>query len=213
MKPNLLASRGSHHSRRVVILIEELGLDVEITPVNVLPRGMGGDNESPEFLALNPNGKVPVLRDGDLVLWESSAIMAYLADKYGPTPLWPQDLTKRAQVAKWQHWQGAHLSSAADGLMYETFVKPMMKQASDPATLESLTRNFHRWCGVLDGALAQAPYLANGEFSCADIAVATALMYARPARMPIDDHPPLVAWLQRIHARPSWVVTEPPAMA
>jgi glutathione S-transferase len=212
MKPILLASPGSHHSRRVLVLIRELGLDVEIKPVDVRPRGMGGDNASPDFLALNPNGKVPVLRDGDLVLWESNAIMAYLADKHGPTPLWPKDLAKRAHVSKWQFWQGAHLSNAADGLMYEAFVKPMMKQTSDPAVLASLTSNFHRWCGVLDVALAQAPYLANGEFSCADISVAAALMYAKPVGMPVAEHPQVVAWLERIHARPSWIATEPPPM-
>jgi glutathione S-transferase len=209
MKPKLYSSPGSQHSRRVLILIEELGLDVDIENVNVRPPGMGGDNYSAEFLARNPNGKVPVLEDAGLVLWESNAIMWYLADKQGGARLWPKDPQKRAHVAKWQVWQAAHLSNAADNLMYENLVRPMLKQEPDPKVIDSLTKSFHRWCSVLDGALSGAEYLANGEFTCADIAVATALIYARPARMPLDDHPKVVEWLGRVHARPSWKATEP----
>jgi glutathione S-transferase len=209
MKPLLFYSPGSHHSRRVAVLIAELGLDVDVKNVEVRPPGMGGENSSPEFLALNPNGKVPVLRDGDMVLWESSAIMWYLAERHGDTPLWPRDPAKRAQIAKWHLWQGSHLSPAADGLMFEHVVKPMMKQEPDAALCQRLLGSFHRRCGVLDGTLAKGEWLANGELTCADIAVATAFIYAKPARLPMDDHPRVVAWLERIHARPSWKATEP----
>jgi glutathione S-transferase len=196
----------------VTILVHELALDVEVRPVDVRPPGMGGQNATPEFLALNPNGKVPVLRDGDLVLWESSAIMWYLADKYGETPLWPRDVAGRARVAMWHLWQAAHLSPAADGLMYEALVRPMTGAPSDAAHMASLTKSFHRWCGVLEGALAKAPYVAGDAFTTADAAVATALMYASPARMPIEGYTNVLAWLARVHARPSWKATEPPPM-
>ncbi|HEV7554626.1 MAG TPA: glutathione S-transferase family protein [Kofleriaceae bacterium] len=209
MKPTLLASSGSQHSRRVTVLIHELGLDIEIQSVDVRPPGMGGHNGSPEFLAINPNGKVPVLREGDFVLWESNAIMWYLAERHGDTPLWPRDPQRKASIAKWQVWQAAHLSPAADGLMFEAFVRPMMKQQTDPAVLESLTRSFHRWCKILDDALATCEYLANDAFTCADIAAASALMYAPMAKMPIEPYANLGAWLARIHARPSWQATEP----
>jgi glutathione S-transferase len=210
MKPTLLYSPGSHHSRRVLVLIHELGLDVGLEPIDVRPPGMGGQNGTEEFRRINPNGKVPVLQDGDLVLWESSAILWYLADKHGSTPLWPADPARRAEVAKWHLWQAAHLSPAADGLMYEALVRPMMGGAPDPAALASLTKSFHRWCAVLDGALAKTGFLAGGTFTSADIAVATALMYAPVVRMPIDEYPNVVAWLARVHERPSWKATEPP---
>lgn len=210
MKPTLFSSPGSQHSRRVLVLIHELALDVDIETVDVRPPGMGGYNSSPEFLAINPNGKVPVLREGDFVLWESNAIMWYLAECHGDTPLWPRDPQRKANVAKWQLWQAAHLSPAADGLMYEAFVRPMMKQQTDPAHLESLTKSFHRWCSVLDAALATSGgLLANEAFSCADIAAASALMYARMAKMPVDGYAHISAWLERVHARPSWQATEP----
>jgi glutathione S-transferase len=211
MKPILYSSPGSHNSRRVAVLVAELGLDLDVKVVDVRPPGMGGENSSAEFLAVNPNGKVPVLRDGDVVLWESNAIMAYLADKHGDTPLWPRDPARRAHVAKWQLWQTGHLSPAADGLMFEYVVKPMMKQEPDAALCDRLLRSFHRWAAVMDGELAKSEWLANGTFSCADISVATALLYARSARLPIEDHPRVGAWLERVHARPSWKATEPPA--
>lgn len=211
-KPTLLCSPGSHHSRRVVMLVYELELDVEIQRIDVRPPGMGGANGSAEFLQVNPNGKVPVLRDGDFVLWESNAIMWYLAERHGLTPLWPVSAAERAQIAKWQLWQGAHLSPAADGLLYENMVKPLMGQEPDPASVAALTRSFHRWATVLDGALAKAEYLANGRFSCADLAVASALMYTGAARLPLDEHANTRAWLSRVQERPSWKATEPPPL-
>src|SRR5947209_19853443 len=101
-KPVLYMSPGSHHSRRVTLLVHELARDVERRPIGVRPRGMGGENESPDYLKLNPLGKVPLLKDGDYVLTESNAIMAYLAERHGFNPLWPTDLAERAQILKWQ---------------------------------------------------------------------------------------------------------------
>jgi glutathione S-transferase len=205
MKPILYVSPGSHHSRRVTMLVRELGADVELANVEVRPPGMGGKNHEPEFLRINPNGKVPVLVLGDFVLWESNAIMWFLCERHArATPLWPSDPQARAEIAKWQLWQAAHLSPAADGLMYENLVRPMLGQETDPKHLAALTESFHRWCRVLDGALSGGEWLATGQLTCADIAVASALSYARPARMPIDEHPRVVAWLERIQARPSW---------
>jgi glutathione S-transferase len=215
MKPTLFSSPGSHHSRRVAVLVHELGLDVEIKPVDVRPSGMGGENDSAAFRELNPNAKVPVLKDGDLVLWESSAIMWYLADAQTggrETPLYPRDPARRAEIAKWHLWQAAHLSPAADGLMYEAFVRPMTGAPADENALAAHTKSFHRFATVLDAALARSPYLAGNDFTTADIAVASALMWARPVKMPIDGYANVVAWLARVQARPSWKATEPPPM-
>ena len=182
------------------MVIHELRLDVETINVEVRPPGMGGENSQPPFLAINPNGKVPVLRDGDFVLWESNAIMWYLAEGHGDTLLWPADRRKRAEIAKWQLWQAAHLSAALDGLMYESLVRPMMKQPPDPDKLATLTASFHRWATVLDGALAKSDYLAAGHVTCADLSVASALMYARMSKVPLEEHPKLLGWFERMCA-------------
>ncbi len=212
MKPTLLSSLGSQHARRVRVLAHELDLDLDIEEVPYGPQGFGGD-EREAFLRINPNGKVPVLRDGDLVLWESNAIMWYLADRHGDTPLWPSDPQERARVSMWQVWQAAHVTPAADGLFYENRVKPMfMRMEPDAAHVERLTTAFHRWMTVLEQALERSEYVALGRFTCADISIACALMQAESSRMPVAEHPRVAAWFERVRARPSWIATEPPPM-
>jgi len=212
MKPKLLYSPGSQHSRRVSVLAHELGLDLDLQNVPYGPGGFGGDQRE-AFLAINPNGKVPVLVHDGIVVWESNAIMWYLAELHGDTPLWPADAKERAQIAMWQVWQAAHLTPAADALFYENLVKPgFLGEGSDPAKVETQLTAFHRWAAVADETLTRSDYLALDRFTCADIAVAAALMYAEGARMPIAEHPPLDAWLERVRARDSWLATEPPPM-
>ncbi|MCH9683407.1 MAG: glutathione S-transferase family protein [Deltaproteobacteria bacterium] len=212
MKPKLLSSLGSQHARRVRVLAHELNLDIDIEEVMYGPQGFGGEQRD-QFLALNPNGKVPVLRHGDMVLWESNAIMWYLAELHGDNPLWPSDRRERAQIAMWQVWQAAHVTPAADGLFYENRVKPMfLKQDPDSSQVEQHTQSFHRWMAVMEHYLENADYLALGRFTCADISISAALMQAESSRMPIGDHPRVQAWLERVQARPSWVETEPPPM-
>ncbi len=209
-KPTLFMSPGSHHSRRVRLLVEEMGIDLEETIVDVRPPGMGGENEGDAYRAINPAAKVPALRHGDLVLMESNAIMIYLAETFGPTPLWPSDPVKRAQVMQWQYFQAAHLSPSADGLLRENVVKAMTGADCDPEAIDRLTDQFHRWCEVLEKALESTDYLVRGEATCADLSVACAFMYERAAQLPLGDHPLVQRWLGRIHARPSWKATEPP---
>ncbi len=212
MKPKLLSSMGSQHARRVRVLVHELSLDIDMEEVQYGPEGFGGDDRE-GFLALNPNGKVPVLQHGELVLWESNAIMWYLADRHGDNPLWPSDPQPRAQVSAWQVWQAAHVTPAADGLFYENRVKPMfMKLEPDAAHVQRCTDSFHRWMAVMEHYLQHDDYITLGRFTCADISIASALMHAESSRMPIGDHPKVAAWFDRVRLRPSWVATEAPSM-
>jgi len=190
------------------MLVHELGIEIEQEEVQYGPQGFGGDQRE-AFLAINPNGKVPVLQDGDMILWESNAIMAYLADLHGDNPLWPADLRERAQIAMWQFWQAAHLTPAADGLFYQRVVSPMIGQKTDEASVAKETEAFHRWASILDARLAEHEYLALGRFTCADISVAAALMYADKSSMPIAEHSNFAAWFERIRGRGSWIETEP----
>lgn len=212
MKPKLLSSVGSQHARRVRILIHELAIDIDTEEVMFGPQGFGGDDRQ-GFLAVNPNGKVPVLLHGDVVLWESNAIMWHLAELHGDNLLWPANTLERAQIAMWQVWQAAHLTPAADGLFFENRVKPsFMKLEPDPAEVKRLEESFHRWMGVLESRLSAQDYLALGRFTCADISVASALMHAESSKMPLGEHPTVAGWFERIQARPSWVATQPPQM-
>ena len=211
-KPLLHTSPGSQHCRRVALLVHEARMDIETKIVDVRPPGMGGENETPEFLALNPSGKVPVLTHGDLTVFESNAIMLYLCELFDDTERLPADSMLRAEVLSWQFWQASHLSPTADALMVENMMKPMFGASPDGARLDDLNLEFQRWARVLDGRLANREFLVGEALTCADLSVVAALMYRHAAALPIDGHSHLSAWLDRLTSRRSWIDTEPPPM-
>lgn len=211
-KPLLYTSPGSQHCRRVALLVHEADMDVDTKIVDVRPPGMGGENETPEFLALNPNAKVPVLTHGDLTLFESNAIMLYLCQLFENTQLLPADPGQRAKVVAWQFWQASHLSPTADALMVENMMKPMFGSNPDSERVQGLNSEFQRWAGVLDGALENRDFLVGDTLTCADLSVLSALMYRHAAALPIEGNERLSAWIDRLMARSSWRDTEPPPM-
>src|SRR5713226_7976996 len=102
----------SPNPQKVRFALLELGLDSEIIPVDLTKR----EHRKPEYLALNPNGRVPVLTDGDLTLWESHAILAYLGDKTGK--MWPTSAAGRADALRWLFFLSGHLAPPATALAY-----------------------------------------------------------------------------------------------
>src|SRR5215813_1028381 len=137
----LYDSPSSPHCLKVRAVAYELGLRLELIRVNIFR----GETQLPPFLALNPNGLVPVLVDFDFVLWESSAILTYLATTH-PTPsLLPTEARARADVDRWLHWQSAHLVPAISKVALEQCVKPLMGKAwADHAVVASARRDFSR---------------------------------------------------------------------
>src|SRR5258707_343080 len=123
---------GSPNSHKVEAVIRHLGLEVDIHHHDPL----AGDLRRPEYLALNPNGKVPVLEDGGFVLSESNAIMQYLADKASDSSLFPRDPQLRADVARWQFWELAHFNGAFRVLVIETVIKPLFKRGPTNQALD-----------------------------------------------------------------------------
>jgi glutathione S-transferase len=196
----------SQHSRRVVMAILELGLDVEIKVVDFTK----GEHKSPAYLAHNPNGKVPVLEDGDFWLWESNAIMAYLADKKPGQSLYPTDAKQRADVHRWLFWESAHWNPACAHLTFERVLKPAFyKQQPDPVLVKLGETNLARYGAVLDGQLAGKEYV-TGRLSLADLSIGSMLMYAKAAQFDLAAFPNVTAWLARLEARDSWKKTLPP---
>ena len=131
----------SPHCLKVRAVAYELGVRLELTTVNVFRR----ETEAPLFRALNPNGLVPVLVDGDFVLWESNAIITYLATTH-PTPsLLPTDARGRADVDRWLHWQSAHLAPLLSRMAFELFVRPVTGQrATDRSIVTSARQDFYQ---------------------------------------------------------------------
>jgi glutathione S-transferase len=189
----------SPNCRKVRAVAYELGIDLDLVPINLLK----GESRTPEFMAKNPNGKVPVLEDGDLVLWESIAIMRYLVAKKGGSTLIPSTTKEQADVDRWLAWQIAHLSPAMSKVAFERIVKKLTGQgAPDQALIDAGTAEFQRLTAVLDGALEGKEYVA-GRLSLADFALGAHYTLAAPAGLDVAPYKRVSAWLERILARAS----------
>jgi glutathione S-transferase len=196
----------SQHARRVHMAALELGLDVEWKLVDF----RAGEHQQPPYLAINPHGKVPTLEEDSFVLWESNAIMAYLADKRPAAGLYPTDAHARADVNRWLFWESAHFGRACITLTWERMFKPIItKQPSDPVMVADGELQWRRFAKVLDDHLRGRAYVA-GVFSIADLALASITMYRHHANIDTSPFPQLEAWLGRIEARDSWKQTQPP---
>jgi len=176
----------------------ELDLRLELTTVNIFR----GETEAPGFRALNPNGLVPVLVERDFVLWESNAIITYLAATH-PTPsLLSTDARERADVDRWLQWQCAHLSPAISRIAFERTVKPTTGRATDAPAAASARRDLARHCATLEASLADAEYIAK-RLTVADFAVACVLHTSEMVGLDLRAFRRTSAWLQRMLARDS----------
>ena len=196
----------SPHSRRVHMAILELGLDVEIKALDF----MKGEHKDSAFLAHNPNGKVPMLEDGAFWLWESNAILAYLADKAPQKGLYPTEPQKRADVNRWLFWESAHFGAACARLTSERVIKPMMmKQQPDPAMVADGEANWQRYGAVLNGQLEGKQFVTGDMMTIADLALSSVLTYQQQAQLDMKSFRHMQAWLTRIESRDSWKKTAP----
>ena len=130
------------------------------TPACLVDLGRG-DQLTPEYRALNPNLKIPTLMDGEFVLWESNAILFYMAAKRPESRLWPSDLCGLADVLRWLAWEGAHWDAESCGMVaFEIASKRVLGLgASDPAFIARGEQNFVRFAAVLDDHLKGRAWL------------------------------------------------------
>ncbi len=199
----LYSIHNSNNCRRVNATIQHLGLDVEIVEQTM------GDTKKPEYLALNPNGKVPALVDGDFRLWESRAIMQYLASKK-ESALWPNDAARRADIARWQFWEASHLSKGTGAYAFENlFKKIFMKQEPDAAALAVGEKEWRTFAPVLDAQLANRKWILGSDLTLADFSVGACFSYAEPSGLPMGDYGHIKAWLSRLTEIPAWKNTAP----
>lgn len=195
----------SPNTRKVHAIAIHLQISLELQWVNL----QQGEQHSPEFLRLNPTGRTPVLQDGNFMLWESTAIMQYLASQVSNT-LWPEDSKSRAEIMRWQSWQLAHWYPACQPLQYENFVKPLLQIGEpDPQVVQHATQHFHKEAIALETYLAEHIFLVNDTLTLADFSVASDLTYALPGRFPLDDYPQIRRWYAQIESLPAWKKTAP----
>lgn len=188
---------------KVLAVANHLGLDYEFCLCDLTK----GDQKQDWFTAINPNQKMPVLEEGEFKLWESNAIIQYLASKK-PGVLAPTDAQGAADVARWLYWESTTWDAACAVLAFERLVKPFFTGAGpDPREVERGLREFACAAGVLEGHLAGRDYICGDTPSLADFAVGASLIIADRAQFPLEAYPEIRRWGARLASLPAWRAT------
>jgi glutathione S-transferase len=187
--------------QRVLALVKHLGIKAEFVEVDLMAGGL----KTPDYAALNPNKKAPTLIDGDLVLWESVAIMAHLCIKTG-SDMWPaHNPAEQVEVLRWLSWGDCHWSPAVSPFYFEHVVKTTFGIGTpDSASLKACVPEFERYAKVLDGHLADRSYVACERLTIADFQLAAMASYWRQSEMPMEAFPNIVRWLDALARIPAW---------
>ncbi len=163
------------------------------------------EQKSPAYLAINPNASLPALVDGDLVLWESNAILQYAADKVGNSRAYSLDLGKRADINRWLLWESSSWFPSAYVYLVEHCVKPLFDQKPDDQVLAAQDVQFHKLAGILDARLAKSKWLCGDEPTIADIAIAAPMHLHQYQKLPLAPHKHLTRWMtEGIEKLPCW---------
>lgn len=195
----------SSNSRRTLAVARHLGLALDLTVIDLLSA-----EDRRRLVELNPNSQVPVLEDGSLVLWESGAIMQYLADRTPGQQIYPQNVRDRADVNRWMFWAGAHFAVPVSAFTWEHVWKKRVTGAdADAAALAVAAQEMHKVASLLDTHLARREWIVGDCLTLADFAVAGPLTYLEQARLPLAQYANLLAWFGRIGQLEAWQRTEP----
>ncbi len=196
----------SPNARMVLIAANEAGVEVEICNVDLFKQ----EQKSPEFLALNPNGLMPALEDGDFVLWESTAIMQYLASRQPERTLWPEEAKAQADVSRWLAWRLAQWGPTCGIFTFQNLVKPMSGGGDpDQAELDRGAEAIGRHAKVLDDQLKGKKFVTGDHLTLADIALGAWLTYREKVKMPLDNFGEVLRWQESLESRDAWKKVAP----
>ena len=188
---------------KVLFAAHQFDLAYELCPIDLTKGGQ----RTPAFLALNPNGRMPVLDDDGFVLWESNAIVEYLASRAGEKWL-ARDARERLALTKWLYWECNHWDPACAIFVFERLVKPFFglgeTSEAEVARAEAL---FHRLAAVLNGELEKHSYVADDALSIADLSIGAALSVAERVNYPLENYRAVQRWHADLKALPAWAKT------
>jgi glutathione S-transferase len=186
---------------KVLLAAQQFDLEYELCAVDLTKGGQ----RAPAFLALNPNGRMPVLDDDGFVLWESNAIVEYLASKAGTGSWLPREPRERLALTKWLYWECNHWDPACSIFVFERLVKPFFglgeTSEAEIARAETL---FHRLAGVLNGELDRHRYVAGDALTIADLSIGAALSVAERVNYPLENYRAIQRWQADLKGLPAW---------
>jgi glutathione S-transferase len=182
--------------QKVVWCADEIGLPYE----RIEAGGKFGRNDTPEYLAMNPNGLVPVIEDDGFVLYESNAIVRYLAARDAVDSLWPRSLRERADVDRWMEWQSTSFTPAMrDAFWHLVRTAP---EKRDAAAVEASRSSSEKCAAILDGHLAKRRFLTGAGFTAADIVAGCAAHRWLNLPLARTSRPHLERWYAELKSRP-----------
>lgn len=196
----ILGRNTSSNVMKVLWLCDELGIEYDREDVG----GAFGKNDQPDYLAMNPNGLVPTILDDGFVLWESNAIVRYLAGKHGAgSELWPDDPQIRASADRWMEW----LSTSVAAPMVLVF-RNLVRETDETRNMDEValgTKQATRLWGMLDAHLADNDYVTGANFTIGDIPLGVHVrrwIELRPEQA--GETKNLLAWFERLKQRPAY---------
>lgn len=196
----LWGRNNSTNVKKVLWVLEELEL-----PFEQIQAGLQhGVNNTQDYLAMNPNGLVPLLKDDatDSLLWESNAIIRYLAAQYGQSKLWIEEPAKRAQMEKWMEWANSTLTPSHRKILMGFVRTPPEKR--DNAAIEAAVKESETLFAIMDNALADQAWFSGESFGLADIAIAPFVYNMLNSGLTWQTHSNLERWYQQLTELPSF---------
>lgn len=192
----IIGRKTSSNVQKVLWVCGELDLPFEREDLG----GPFGGNDTPEYRALNPNGRVPTIIDDGFVLWESNSCTRYLAARHAPGTLYPDDLQVRANGERWMDWQLTIVSPAMVPVFWGLVRTPPEKR--DNARIEEARQKLSGVMGILDAHLKESKYVAGDSFTVGDIPLGIAAYRWFNMEMQREDHPNLKRWYDLLTERP-----------
>jgi glutathione S-transferase len=192
--------------RRVLALVKLLGVEAELIEVDLKAGGF----KTPDYVALNPNKKAPTLVDGDVVLWESAAIMAYLSIK-SASNMWPvNNAAEQVEVLRWLSWNNCHWASAVGPFYFEHIVKKNFNAGPpDRQSLNSSIPDLMKYGKVLNDHLADRTFVTCDRLTIADFQLASMATDWREAEMPLEAFSHILRWIDSLMQIPAWAAPWP----
>ncbi|MEQ1976989.1 glutathione S-transferase [Xenorhabdus sp. SGI240] len=190
--------KNSSNVKKVLWCLEELNVPYQQIDVG----GKFGKLNDPEYLRMNPNAVIPCLQEDDFILWESNAIVRYIAAKFGKDSLYPADLQERASVEKWMDWVGCNLFAPIKQFVISLIRTPADQR--DPKIIAQSVAEIEKWLKIVDDTLSNQQYLSGDKFGMADISLAPLAYLWLNVEIERPSLPNLERWYQLLTERPAF---------